>query len=61
MTVERLDARAQRDKIQHHLVAALAEVGDDRLVFKGGTLLRVCVFANYRWSDVGWGWRHEIA
>lgn len=57
MTVERFDARTQRDRIQHHVVAALAEIGDDRLVFKGGTLLRVCVFNNYRWSeDLDFDW-----
>ena len=41
----------------HHVVAALAEAGDDRLVFKGGTLLRVCVFEDYRWSeDLDFDW-----
>ena len=39
------------------LIAALAGIGDDRLVFKGGTLLRVCVFDNYRWSeDLDFDW-----
>ncbi|MDE0664801.1 MAG: nucleotidyl transferase AbiEii/AbiGii toxin family protein [Acidimicrobiaceae bacterium] len=57
MTVQDFDAHTQRDMIQHHVVAALAEIGDDRLVFKGGTLLRVCVFENYRWSeDLDFDW-----
>lgn len=57
MTVQDFDAHTQRDMIQHHVVAALAGIGDDRLVFKGGTLLRVCVFENYRWSeDLDFDW-----
>lgn len=31
-----------RDYIQHHFIASLAEISDDYLIFKGGTLLRVC-------------------
>ena len=57
MTVQDFDAHTQRDMIQHHVVAAVAGIGDDRLVFKGGTLLRVCVFNNYRWSeDLDFDW-----
>lgn len=57
MTVQYFDAHTQRDMVQHHVVAALAEIGDDRLVFKGGTLLRICVFEDYRWSeDLDFDW-----
>ncbi len=57
MTVQHFDANTQRDMVQHHVVAALAEIGDDRLVFKGGTLLRICVFEKYRWSaDLDFDW-----
>ena len=40
-----------QDRIQHHIVAALAKEEDYRLVFKGGTMLRVCVFPDYRYSE----------
>ncbi len=57
MSIQRFDAHSRRDAILHHVVAALAEAGDDRLVFKGGTLLRVCVFEDYRWSeDLDFDW-----
>ena len=57
MSIGYFDAHARRDVVQHHVVAALAEIGDERLVFKGGTLLRVCVFESYRWSeDLDFDW-----
>ena len=57
MNVADLDGRAQRDLVLHHIVAALAGLGDERLVFKGGTLLRVCIFDDYRWSeDLDFDW-----
>ena len=55
------DIRAARDRIQHHVVAALA-YGDrnrdpQRLVFKGGTMLRVCALPDYRYSeDLDFDW-----
>lgn len=57
MSIQRFDAHSRRDAILHHVVAALAEICDERLVFKGGTLLRVCVFEDYRWSeDLDFDW-----
>lgn len=32
----------ERDYIQHHFAASLAAEGDNDLIFKGGTLMRVC-------------------
>lgn len=55
-----------RDRIQHDLVAALAE-GDavrepQRLVFKGGTLLRACGLPDYRYSeDLDFDWMGAAA
>lgn len=40
-----------RDYIQHHFICALAEIGDEKIVFKGGTLMRVCVILGYRYSE----------
>lgn len=48
---------AERDVVQHHLVSALARIADHRLTFKGGTLLRACAFADYRYSeDLDFDW-----
>ena len=57
MTVQDFDAHTQRDMIQHHVVAALAGIGDDRLVFKGGTLLRVC--GPSRWATRKDWWKES--
>lgn len=47
----------ERDKVQHFLVSALAKINSPNLVFKGGTLLRVCIFENYRFSeDLDFDW-----
>ena len=49
---------AARDLVQHHIVAALAQADDPRPVFKGGTMLRVCALADYRFSeDLDFDWR----
>ena len=49
---------AARDLVQHHIVAALAQADDPRLVFKGGTMLRVCALPDYRFSeDLDFDWR----
>ena len=61
MTDPALDRLLRADRIQHHLVAALA-LGDHRrdsprLVFKGGTLLRACAMPDYRYSeDLDFDW-----
>jgi uncharacterized protein len=48
---ERLPAQTiERDYVLAHLCADIGTVGDARLVFKGGTLLRLCYFADYRYS-----------
>ena len=58
---EALDRLLRADRIQHHLVAALA-LGDHRrepprLVFKGGTFLRACAMPHYRYSeDLDFDW-----
>lgn len=41
----------ERDRVQHHVVASLAVLSDPRLVFEGGTMLRVCGLPNYRYSE----------
>lgn len=47
----------ERDRVQHHVVASLALLSDPRLVFKGGTMLRVCGLPNYRYSeDLDFDW-----
>ena len=49
---------AARDLVQHHIVVALAQADDPRLVFKGGTMLRVCALPDYRFSeDLDFDWR----
>ena len=41
----------ERDYVLGHIVAAVTELGaDSNLVFKGGTALRLCYFADYRYS-----------
>lgn len=40
----------ERDYILSHLCADIGAMGDGRLVFKGGTLLRLCYFEDYRYS-----------
>ena len=40
----------ERDYILAHLCADIGAAGDSRLVFKGGTLLRLCYFEDYRYS-----------
>ena len=43
--------KEERDRAQHHIVAAVAYKDDPRLVFKGGTMLRVCGLPDYRYSE----------
>jgi predicted nucleotidyltransferase component of viral defense system len=40
----------ERDYVLAHLCADIGDFGDPRLVFKGGTLLRLCYFDPYRYS-----------
>ena len=41
----------ERDYVLAHIVAAVATLGEDsKLVFKGGTALRLCHFEDYRYS-----------
>lgn len=40
----------ERDYVLAHAVAGIAELGDPRIVFKGGTSLRMLHFENYRYS-----------
>jgi uncharacterized protein len=48
---ERLPAQTiERDYVLSHLCAEIGARGDERLVFKGGTLLRLCYFDDYRYS-----------
>lgn len=48
---ERLPAQTiERDYVLAHLCADIGAIGDARLVFKGGTLLRLCYFEGYRYS-----------
>ena len=48
---ERLPAQTiERDYILANVCADVGAVGDARLVFKGGTLLRLCYFEDYRYS-----------
>jgi len=48
---ERLPAQTiERDYVLAHVCTDIGSVGDPRLVFKGGTLLRLCYFADYRYS-----------
>ena len=61
MTDPAVDLLQRTDRIQHHLVAALAQRDHrrdpPRLVFKGGTLLRACAMPDYRYSeDLDFDW-----
>jgi len=48
---ERLPAHTiERDYVLAHLCADIGAIGDPRLVFKGGTLLRLCLLPDYRYS-----------
>jgi uncharacterized protein len=48
---ERLPAPTiERDYVLAHICSAIGAMGDTRLAFKGGTLLRLCYFADYRYS-----------
>ena len=48
---EQLPAQTiERDYVLAHLCAAIGAIGDPRLVFKGGTLLRLCYFDPFRYS-----------
>jgi predicted nucleotidyltransferase component of viral defense system/predicted transcriptional regulator of viral defense system len=40
----------ERDYVLAHICADIGTAGDTKLVFKGGTLLRLCYFADYRYS-----------
>jgi hypothetical protein len=44
------DARCNAARTRAHLCAAIGATGDPRLVFKGGTLLRLCYFDPFRYS-----------
>lgn len=46
-----------RDRVQHHLIAALAHKQPQNLVFKGGTMMRVCWPPFLRFSeDLDFDW-----
>jgi predicted nucleotidyltransferase component of viral defense system len=48
---EQLPAQTiERDYVLANLCADVGALGDGRLVFKGGTLLRLCYFEDYRYS-----------
>jgi predicted nucleotidyltransferase component of viral defense system len=48
---ERLPAQTlERDYVLAHICADIGGLADSRLVFKGGTLLRLCYFPGYRYS-----------
>ena len=48
---EQLPAQTiERDYILANVCADVGALGDPRLVFKGGTLLRLCYFGDYRYS-----------
>jgi predicted nucleotidyltransferase component of viral defense system len=48
---ERMSAQTiERDYVLAHICAEVGMRGDARLIFKGGTLLRLCYFADYRYS-----------
>jgi predicted nucleotidyltransferase component of viral defense system len=40
----------ERDYILAHLCAEIGSIGEPRLVFKDGTLLRLCYFSGCRYS-----------
>ena len=51
---ERLPAATiERDYVLAQLCADIGASGDGRLAFKGGTLLRLCYFADYRDDELG--------
>lgn len=43
-------ATVERDYVLVHVMAAIAEAQEERLVFKGGTALRLCHLHDYRYS-----------
>lgn len=48
---ERLPAQTiERDYLLAHVCAEIGALNDSRIVFKGGTLLRLCFFETYRYS-----------
>ncbi|MDA8332447.1 MAG: nucleotidyl transferase AbiEii/AbiGii toxin family protein [Candidatus Dormibacteraeota bacterium] len=48
---ERLPAQAiERDYVLAHICSDVGAIGENRLALKGGTLLRLCYFADYRYS-----------
>ena len=48
---ERLSAQTiERDYVLAHVCSEIGTIGDARLTFKGGTLLRLCYFTDYRYS-----------
>jgi len=48
---EHLSAQTiERDYVLAHLCAEIGSIGEPRLVFKGGTLLRLCYFSTCRYS-----------
>ena len=52
MANNKLDHAAERDRIQFHILRALAEMPSaSGLLLKGGTMLRMCVFPDYRYSE----------
>lgn len=52
MANSKLDHAAERDRIQFHILRALAEMPSaNGLLLKGGTMLRMCVFLDYRYSE----------
>jgi len=59
---QRLSAQTiERDYVLAHLCADIGSLGDPRLVFKGGTLLRLCYFDDYRYSaDLDFSAIHDL-
>lgn len=51
MTVPQEKYAQELDRLLHYIVAALGDLNDSRLIFKGGTFLRVCLFPDYRFSE----------
>lgn len=50
-SAEQLPAQTiERDYVLANVCSDIGAVGDPRLVFKGGTLLRLCYFDEYRYS-----------
>lgn len=49
--VERMPAQTiERDYLLAHVCAEIGALNESRIVFKGGTLLRLCFFETYRYS-----------